>query len=367
METKRGLYIHIPFCNQICSYCDFPKFMASQEKKKKYIDKLIAEIKEIKDAHTIYIGGGTPNSLSLEDFERLLDATSHIKPLEFTIELNPELITIDQIKLLKKYGVNRVSIGVQTINNSLLKTIRRCHTKEIVFNKIELIRANGITNINADFIFAIPGQTLEDLKKDLDFLLSLKLPHISYYSLIPEEKTILDYQLKKGEIKLIDEESEAIMYEFVIDTLKKNGYHHYEISNFSYPGYECVHNQIYWHNEEYFGLGLGAAGYINHVRYTNSFTMKGYFENQRTSEYINKHEALCEEMMLGLRLIDGIDINAVENKYQISLFKTFSALRRFIDDNLLKIDSGRLKLTSKGLLLGNEVFEIFVGGEDSDQ
>ena len=357
-----GLYIHIPFCQSICSYCDFPKFMATGEKKRLYVDKLITDLDKIPSVvDTIYIGGGTPNSLDDWELERLFQALIRFNPLEFTVEINPELLTPSQAKLFAKYHINRISMGVQSFNESLLKKIGRKHHYEDIKKAVELLKHEGISNINVDLIYAIPSEGLDDVKRDLEEFLRLDIPHISFYSLILEEKTILYHQYQKGEIKLIDEDLEAAMYETICDFLKNHGFHHYEISNFARPGFESLHNQIYWHNEKYYGVGLGASGYIDNKRYTNSKTLKGYLNNQLEEiTEISKEDALNEEFLLGLRLVDGVSISEIEEKYQISLQERFPFLNQLVDKKLLEISQDRLKLTKLGLLLGNEVFAYFV-------
>lgn len=356
-----GLYIHIPFCNNICSYCDFPKSIATLKKKTLYVDKLIKDIETIDDKiDTIYLGGGTPNSLNNNDLERIFMALKKFNPIEFTIELNPELLTKNQVQLFKQYGINRVSLGCQSFNEKIINTILRKHTKEDIIKAVEMLKEENITNINIDMMYAIPGQTINDILEDIDFYLKLDVPHISYYSLILEEKTILYHQYKNKKIELIDEDLESEMYMLIMTKLKESGYTHYEISNFAKKGFESIHNQIYWHNEKYYGLGLGASGYIGNTRYTNSMKFNEYLLSKYETELISLDEALKEEMMLGLRLIDGISIKDVEEKYQISLFKRFKEINQLITKGLLEISSGRLKLTEKGIFLGNEVFEIFV-------
>lgn len=357
-----GLYIHIPFCQSICSYCDFPKFIASNEKKRLYVDKLINDLDKIPlDVDTIYIGGGTPNSLDDFELKRLFEATSRFNPKEFTVEINPELLTTSQARLFAKYHINRISMGVQTFNDSLLKKIGRKHHYEDIKKAVELLKQEGIVNINVDLIYGIPDETLDDVKRDLEEFLAFDVPHISFYSLILEEKTILYHQYQKGEIKLIDEDLEATMYETICDFLNNKGFHHYEISNFAKPGFESLHNQVYWHNEKYYGVGLGASGYIENKRYTNSKTLKGYLNNQLEEIIeISKEDALNEEFLLGLRLVDGVSISKIEEKYQISLLKRFPFINQLIDKKLLEIAKDRLKLTKLGLLLGNEVFAYFV-------
>lgn len=365
-DIMRGLYIHIPFCKHICSYCDFPKRIAANEHQiDKYIDFIIEDIDNYKkyfpSIKTIYIGGGTPNFLSDYNLKRLLEKIDslNLSPLEYTIECNPEFISLNQIELFKKYGINRVSLGVESFFDSDLEFLNRHHTKADAIKAIQLLRSNGITNINIDLIFAHPNDTLEKIKCSLDEFLKLDLPHISYYNMILEEKTIFSNMLSKGEIKLLDNDIEASMYELIIDTLKKNGYHHYETSNFAKPGFESIHNQLYWDSLEYIGIGAGASGYLDSIRYTNDAKIKSYYLNEKEEEVISLKEKKKEYFLLGFRKIDGVSILEYKKRFNSNPLDDF-------DFNLLKekclvfIDDDKIKLTKKGIMLTNEVFMEFV-------
>ena len=365
----RGLYIHIPFCNNICSYCDFPKRVSNNKIKNDYVKRLLEEIDsyndELKDITTVYIGGGTPNSLSLENLEAIL---IKIKPfldfsLENTIELNPELINENLVKILVKYKINRVSIGVQTINTSSLKLLNRNHTKDTVINSINLLKKYGITNINIDLIFGIPNTTINDVKNDLDFFYSLKIPHLSYYSLILEEKTILYYKYNKNEIKLLDDDLIADMYEYIYKSLSNNSYHHYEVSNFSLPGYESIHNMTYWKALEYIGIGSGASGYIKPYRYTNHLDIKGYMNDFIDyKEFISTEEEKKEYMMLGLRMLDGIDINQYSKLFDSNPVEDFK-LHDLIENKFLLLLDNRLRIPQDKIFIANIVYERFIKNE----
>ena len=362
----KGLYIHIPFCNKICNYCDFPKMVSSDSNKTKYIKRLKEEIiyrkKDLCDIDTVYIGGGTPNSLSIELLDELLDfIKDYIKnSKEATIELNPDLINIDQINLFKKYGINRISLGVESFNDNHLKTLGRTHTKEIVYNKIKLLKENGFNNINVDLIFGLPNETLNDIKFNLDCIKELNINHLSYYSLILEDKTIFAYLLENKKIELLDDDLVADMYEFINEYMYEIGFNHYEISNYSKNGYESKHNLLYWNEEEYVGVGLGASGFINHYRYTNFKTLKAYFNNYTEDKiFISKDEEKNEFFMLGLRMINGVNLGDYINKYNSNPFEDFN-LNNLIEKGLLELNDNQLRIPKDKLFIANLVFEEFI-------
>ncbi len=267
MGKELGLYIHIPFCKTLCHYCDFCKFINQKEETiSKYIDFLVKEIEEysskFNDITSIYIGGGTPNSIDLKHLKRLFKALEDINPIEYTIETNIEFIDQKFINLLKKTKVNRISIGIQSFNDNLIKTMNRFHNKVMCINGINLLKYNGYNNINIDMIYGVKDQTIEQLESDLNILESIDVKHVSYYSLILEEKSV--FGKKYAELdSLIDEDLEAIMNEKVITYLKNIGYTHYEISNFSKENFESYHNKLYWKRSEYIGCGASATGYLN--------------------------------------------------------------------------------------------------------
>jgi oxygen-independent coproporphyrinogen-3 oxidase len=274
-----GLYVHIPFCNTICTYCDFPKIIANECKKEEYIDNLIKELESYKDklidVKTVYIGGGTPNSLNNNLLRKLFEA---LKPyldnsIENSIEINSELFNVEQAKLFKDFNINRVSIGVQTFNEKLLKIINRHHNKSMVLNTINILKEHNIDNINVDMIYGLPYQTIENLNKDIDELLDLNIKHISYYSLILEERTVLEYQINNKIIENPDEDLTAEMAEILNKRLKDTKFKQYEISNYSLTGYESKHNLIYWNHDPYIGIGAKACGFYNNIRYQNNFVL----------------------------------------------------------------------------------------------
>lgn len=365
-----ALYIHIPFCDQICIYCDFHKEMAKDSKKKRYLNALLKELDsykgELSSLQTIYIGGGSPTSLEPNDLIMLLsavkDAVDVNNVVEYTIESNPNDITPIKTRILKEYGVNRVSLGVQTFHNHHLSFLGRNHKREDIARSIELLRATGIDNVSIDLIFSLPGQTLDEVKHDLKEAIKLNPTHISYYSLIFEEKTTLYYLYEKDKVQMNEEDLEATMYQEIIETLTTNGYHHYEISNYAKRGFESKHNTIYWTNEDYLGIGSGSHSLYNNKRFYNVPNVTKYIEQitkGNTVQEIELIEPLRETLMMGLRLMDGINVSAIELKYGIDLFSTYPELNEYIEKRILKLLNNKLSFTKEGLMLGNLVFSIF--------
>ncbi|MFP4286803.1 MAG: radical SAM family heme chaperone HemW [Candidatus Izemoplasmataceae bacterium] len=366
-----ALYIHIPFCQAICTYCDFVKEVANDDKKSAYIKALQKEIISYqlasKNINTIYIGGGTPSYLPLDDLESLLK-TLHMEinfkdVLEFTVECNPNDVTIDLATLLKKYGVNRISLGVQTFNEKQLKFLNRKHDNQDVLNAMKRFNEVGITNISIDLIFSLINQTLDDVKKDLEFALSLNIKHISYYSLILEEKTRLHHLVSKGKVSMNDSDLEAMMYEYIIDRMQHTPFHHYEISNFAMKGYESKHNLVYWQNDDYIGVGTGAHGKIHDVRYVNISHVKAYLnaiENHKSVVLETyPYEGLRDALLMGLRVLKGVDVASLNKTFNVDLFQVYPKLNTFIHEGFLAYEEGYLKFTRKGIMLGNYIFEIF--------
>lgn len=321
----KHLYIHIPFCNSICAYCDFTRVGFNKTLSLKYLDALKKEFKQRvkeKTFETIYIGGGTPSSLDSEEFEDLL---SFVYPYvkedsEYTIELNPETITLEKVRLLTKYGVNRVSIGVQTFNDKLLKVINRKHTYKDIEYCISLLKGNGINNISIDLMYSLPYQTIDDLKEDLNKAISLNIEHISIYSLTIEENS----EFKRLGLSNLDDETEADMYELIKNTLESNGYVQYEISNYC-KDLESKHNLGYWKYEDYYGLGLGATSKINdqlidNTKVFNKYLIGDYFEKEYDESI---EERKFNNIMMSLRTYLGLDINEFNKKYNADFLNEY--------------------------------------------
>lgn len=307
----KSLYIHIPFCKTICTYCSFKKRIYDENLAHQYIVSLINDFSRIpkKSLKTIYIGGGTPCSLSNNDLELLLSNLVGLLDgnYEFTIESNPEnLLDIEKISILKKYKVNRVSIGVQTFNEKLLKILGRKHNEDIVYNAIENLLNNKITNINLDLIYGIPSQTLNDFIQDVKKVLDYNIKHISLYSLTIDNHTVL-FNKKYNEA---DEDLLRDMSDIATEMLKTKNFKRYEVSNYSLDNFESIHNLTYWYDEEYYGLGIGASGYENNIRYTNITTLHDFIKGIRKYDetLVDEYNHEYEYIMLNLRQKKGINL-----------------------------------------------------------
>jgi len=366
----KGLYIHIPFCNYICSYCDFTKSKPKNEEVMDlYIDLLISEIKTYEqyfsEIKTIYIGGGTPSLLSLHNLEKVFKTLKTIKPIEYSIEINPDTYTQEKGVLFKRYGINRVSVGVQTFDDDLIVSLKREHTKEEVLFAINSLNELEIANINLDLIYAIPSQTVKQVENDLKVIEGLKgkIKHVSYYSLILEENTFFYHQYMRDKIKLIDEDTELKMLSLVMEKLPQFGFNHYEISNYALSGYESKHNLLYWTNQEYIGCGLGASGFLKKQRIKNNHVHSKY-KNKFINTIINEKldDTLANEFIFGLRKIEGVNLDEINDKYAINTFERYPFINELIHEHLLEYDefTKYLKLTKKGLTLGNQVFINFI-------
>lgn len=265
-KKPTSAYVHIPFCTQICYYCDFSKVFIQNQPVDAYLKALIQEFEsyDIHDLKTLYIGGGTPTAITAKQLEYLLNHLERNLNLddleEFTIEANPGDLTPEKIAVLQRSAVNRISLGVQTFNNKQLKQIGRSHNEEQIYSTIANLKTAGFHNISIDLIYALPGQTLEQVKENVAKALALDIPHLSLYSLILEHHTVFMNKMRRGKLNLPTEDLEAEMFEYIISEMEANGFEHYEISNFTKPGFESRHNLMYWDNVEYFGCGAGASG-----------------------------------------------------------------------------------------------------------
>lgn len=352
------MYIHIPFCKSICSYCDFCKVFYNKSWVRKYLKALKEEILDryMKEKIcSIYIGGGTPSSLSIEELTELLDCISlfdKTKSCEITFECNPNDITKEKLLLLKKANVNRLSIGVESFNKSKLKLMGRNHNYEEVAEKIKCARSIGFQNINIDLIYGFYNESLKDLKKDLKQVLSLKPEHISTYSLIISDHTLL----KINQIPVLPDDIDALFYKTICKKLKQKKYLHYEVSNFAKKGYESRHNLSYWENKEYYGFGLSASGYVDGIRYTNTLSLTNYLYGQRDGkrELLTEKDMMDNEIMLGLRKINGICLKTFEEKYHISLEKAYPIEPLLKNKELLKKD-GYIFINPDKLYVMNEI------------
>lgn len=373
MNNELGIYVHIPFCKRKCYYCDFISYTNKSENLiKKYVDELKREIQEYNfdkyNVTTIYIGGGTPsfiNSNYVEDIFRCLKSKlkQDLKNMEITIEVNPGTVTEEKLNTYKQIGINRLSIGLQTTNNKLLKQIGRIHTFEDFEQTYELAKKVGFENINVDLILGLPNQTIQDLKESLERIIKFEPNHISVYSLIVEEGTKLEEEIQKGNMHLPSEELERNMYWYVKNTLELKGYKHYEISNFAKHGKESKHNMNCWEQKQYIGIGVAAHSYLNKERYCNTDDLEEYINNRNkiVNEKQSKQDEMKEYMLLGLRKLDGVHISDFKKKFvENPLYLFRMELNKLIDENLLEIDGDFIRLTNKGLDLANYVWEKFV-------
>ena len=363
IKKDKSVYIHIPFCDSICSYCDFCKFLKNDNWVDKYLDCLNNEINTTYKGEyikTLYIGGGTPSSLNIEELNKLFNIIKVFKrnkDIEFTFECNIENITEEKLKLLYENGVNRLSIGIQTFNNKYLKYLNRNHNKEMIVNRINLAKKIGFTNINIDLIYGLKDQNIEDLKQDLDYFLDLDITHISTYSLIIEPHTVLYINNEEN----INEDLDYDMYNLIINLLEKHGYNHYEVSNFSKEGYESKHNLTYWNNDEYYGFGMGASGYINNIRYDNTRSINEYFNNNYVldSHELSKEEIIENEFILGLRKINGINKKSFYNKYDIDI-KSIDVVNKLLKENKLLEDEKNIYINPKYIYVSNDILIEFM-------
>lgn len=351
-----SIYIHIPFCNSICTYCDFCKIFYNKKYINDYLNNLEQEIKvryKSEIVNTIFIGGGTPSSLDDNELIRLMNIIRIFKlskEYEFTIECNVESITENKLKILKDNGVNRISIGVESFDKNIIKLLGRNHTKIDVYNKIKLVK-KYFDNINIDLIYAAYDD-INILKSDINCFLELDIPHISTYSLIIEDNTIL----KINGMKNIDEDTDYEMYKYIEDALEKNDYIHYEISNYAKNGYQSKHNLVYWNNEEYYGFGLSSTSYINNERITNTKNLRKYLNGEYldTSVYEDKDIRMENEIMLGLRKLDGIDLDRFKEKFNVSLEDIYN-IDNLVRNGYLIRDNNCIKIDKKYMYISNEI------------
>ncbi len=351
-----SIYIHIPFCNSICTYCDFCKIFYDKKYINDYLNNLEQEIKvryKSEIVNTIFIGGGTPSSLDDEELIRLMNIIEIFKlndNYEFTVECNIESITENKLKIMKKYGVNRISIGVESFDNSIIKLLGRNHTKKDVYNKMKIVK-RYFSNINIDLIYAAYDD-INILKSDIDCFLKLDIPHISTYSLIIEDNTML----KINGMKNIDEDIDYEMYKYIEDALEKNNYIHYEISNYAKNGYQSKHNLVYWNNEEYYGFGLSSTSYINNERITNTKNLRNYLNGEYldTSVYEDKDIRMENEIMLGLRKLDGINLDRFKDKFNVSLEDIYN-IDNLVRNGYLIRDNNCIKIDKKYMYISNEI------------
>lgn len=370
-DKEIGVYVHIPFCKRKCYYCDFISFCEKDELQEKYINTVIQEIEDFFNLNknvkikTIYIGGGTPSFIDGKYIEKIMNTFNKEGVVEATIEVNPGSASLEKLKKYKEYGINRLSIGLQSTEDRLLKKIGRIHNYNDFLATYNLAREVGFDNINVDLMIGLPGQTIEDVKSSLNKVINLNPSHISVYSLIVEENTIIYNLIEQNKIVLPDEELERNMYWYVKNYLELGGYEHYEISNFAKNEKKSLHNLDCWNQKEYVGFGVSAHSYLNRKRFCNIGVLEEYIKDFKNTKEVQEvqsfYETKQEYMLLGLRKIKGVCISDFKNKFgenPIFLFK--NELNKLIEEGLLEITTNNIKLTNKGLNFANLVWEEFV-------
>lgn len=370
-DKEIGVYVHIPFCKRKCYYCDFISFCEKDELQEKYINTVIQEIEDFFNLNknvkikTIYIGGGTPSFIDGKYIEKIMNTFNKEGIVEATIEVNPGSASLEKLKKYKECGINRLSIGLQSTEDRLLKKIGRIHNYNDFLATYNLAREVGFDNINVDLMIGLPGQTIEDVKSSLNKVINLNPSHISVYSLIVEENTIIYNLIEQNKIVLPDEELERNMYWYVKNYLELGGYEHYEISNFAKNGKKSLHNLDCWNQKEYVGFGVSAHSYLNRKRFCKIGVLEEYIKDFKNTKEVQEvqsfYETKQEYMLLGLRKIKGVCISDFKNKFgenPIFLFK--NELNKLIEEGLLEITTNNIKLTNKGLNFANLVWEEFV-------
>jgi oxygen-independent coproporphyrinogen-3 oxidase len=375
----QAAYLHIPFCEHICHYCDFNKVFLKGQPVDEYLQALEQEMiltlqkYPTNQLQTIFVGGGTPTSLNEQQLYRFCESINKNLPMtenvEFTFEANPGDLTKEKLQILKDAGVNRLSLGVQTFNDELLEKIGRVHRAKDVYLTIEKAKSVDFENISIDLIFSLPSQTIKDFQESLTEAFSLDIQHYSAYSLIIEPKTVFYNLMQKGKLPTPGEDSESAMYELLMDEMERHGFKQYEISNFSKPGYESKHNLTYWNNEYYYGFGAGAHSYLDGWRRSNAGPLKKYLEHISEGKLpifqeneVSKAEQMEEEMFLGLRKTAGVSISHFIQKFDenpLQLFK--KEVADLLGKKWIEVSGDNIYLTKRGRLLGNEVFQSFLG------
>lgn len=373
MEKPIALYIHIPFCKQKCLYCDFPSFACKDSLMLDYTKALCNEIisKANCKVSSIFIGGGTPTYLSLQCLELIKKTIAKLnleKNIEFTVEGNPDSFSKEKLLIFKAMGVNRLSIGLQAWQDSLLKLLGRAHNREQFINSFNTARSLGFNNINIDIMFGLPNQNIKDWHETLEKVIELNPEHISSYSLIVEEDTAYYKLMEAGKLNLPEEDLEREMYEYAIEFLKGKCYYQYEISNFSKKGFECKHNLTYWNLNDYLGCGSSAHSFMHNFRYRNIENIEKYIDNINNNidsveeKHQNSKEDTMEEFMfMGLRKTEGISLFEFNERFKIDIYTIYpKVIEKFLKNNMLVLEKERLFLSPKGMELSNQVMCEFI-------
>ena len=358
----KSVYIHIPFCKQKCKYCSFISFVTT-DKIIGYVYSLLKEIETNYDGEelkTLYFGGGTPSLLEIKYLKKIINKFNLASNCEVTLEMNPDDANYEYLKSLRDIGINRLSVGSQTFNDEILRNIGRRHNSVQIMNAVKLAKEVGFDNISLDLIYGLPSQTIADLKQDLDNIIGLGVQHVSTYGLKIEEESFWG---KFPPENVPDEDQQADMYLEINSYLESKGYKRYEVSNFAQEGFESKHNLNYWNNDEYYGFGVSAHGYINGVRYSNFCTLEEYIN--KPTQHVQGHlqtmqEKLEEEIFLGFRKEEGINLARIKDKFGIDFYENYkSVLNKFIPEYIEKTSEG-YKLTLKGVLLSNNILAEFL-------
>ncbi len=376
---RPGIYVHIPFCVSKCHYCDFNSYALGQAKTEPYVRALVREIEEATPVippeggfESVFFGGGTPTTCSPEQLARVLDTVRYRYPLapdaEITTEANPGTVTAPQLAALREAGFNRISFGVQAFDDALLRSVGRIHTGAEAVEAVEMARAAGFDNVNADLMFGLPGQTLAAFRETLRRAFDLDTPHLSIYGLLVEEGTAFGRWREEGRLHLPDDTLERAMLEAAMEEAVAYGYERYEVSNYARPGFACRHNPVYWRNDPYLGFGAGAVSYWDGVRATRCQLPGDYVRRVREGrsliveeEALPAEAALGESLMLGLRMIEGVDMDTLTERFGLDPRRRFAShMERMSVAGLLYSDGPRLHLTHEGLFLANEVWAGFI-------
>ncbi|MQG18832.1 MAG: radical SAM family heme chaperone HemW [SAR202 cluster bacterium] len=393
-----GLYIHIPFCETKCSYCDFNTYSGIENLLPKYIEAICTEIKlwghiiSSEKINTIFLGGGTPSYIPPESlgeiFQTINEEMDTTQCTEITIESNPnDLADIKKLEYFREIGINRISIGIQSFNDNHLKKMSRRHSAIEGINAIKNAESAGFTNINIDLMFGLPNQTKSEWLKTLEIIPTLPIQHVSIYCLTVEENTPLFHQINSGIVANPDQDLAAEMYEITSDFMKQHNFRHYEISNWAKNNMLCTHNLTYWKNQQFIGIGPGAHSSLFQYRFSNIESPKRYIQKLKlnenfkkthiqsenikeilhsipTTENFEKQDSktmISDTLIMGLRLDNGININEIEKKFNIKIEKIFPGkINQLVSQNLILINNNQIKLSEKGKLLGNEVFLNFL-------
>lgn len=373
-----GLYIHIPFCRQKCLYCDFPSWAGKEELMQAYVDALTAEIRAWGKRYTnrevasVFFGGGTPTALAIPLLAQLMQAILEsfrvTADAEITTEANPGTLSFEMAAALKEMGFNRLSMGVQAWQNSILRRLGRIHTIEEFLENYRAVRQAGFENVNVDLMFALPGQTMAEWQETVRRITALHPEHISAYSLIIEEGTPFYESYHARKLELVSEKLDREMYHWAVDYLAEQGYEQYEISNFAKDGRQSRHNRIYWQAEEYLGMGLGAHSYLDGERFHNSYNLQKYISAKgdtsllkEDAEPITETDALAEFMFLGLRLTEGVSFARFRQRFGKEMDAVYGKeLQELTELGLLLRDESGVRLSRRGIDVSNTVFERFL-------